>query len=129
MMQMRDWIIGLIGLSIGAVGLLSLMGYIPFELSRTALLWIAAVGGIILLYAAVVEITNSNIMGTVSLIVALVSLLISLLPVLNSVGLFGNWASFSWLGEVIYKVVLVVEGAFLANIHFCNGTLISIRTI
>lgn len=118
MMQMRDWVIGFIGVIIGAVGLLSLIKILPFELSRGALVWIAAIAGIILLYAAIVEITNSNIMGTVSIIAAGIVLIISLLPALNGIGWLGSWASFSWIGEAVYKIILVVEGAFLAIATF-----------
>jgi len=118
MMQMRDWVIGLIGIIIGALGLLSLIGILPFELSRNALVWIAAISGIILLYAAIVEITNSNVMGTVSIIAAGIILIVSLLPALNSIGWLGDWASFSWISEVIYKIILIVEGIFLAIATF-----------
>jgi len=118
MMQMRDWVIGAIGVIVGAIGLLSLLKILPFSLSRGALIWIAAIGGIILLYAAIIEITNSNVMGTVSIIAAGVILIISLLPALNSMGILGSWAAFSWVGETVYKLVLVVEGAFLAIATF-----------
>ena len=118
MMQMRDWVIGLIGVIIGALGVLSLIGILPFELSRGVLIWVAAIAGIILLYAAIVEITNSNIMGTVSIIAAGIVLIISLLPALNGIGWLGDWASFSWIGEAVYKVILVAEGAFLAIATF-----------
>ena len=113
MMQMRDWIMGAIGLVIGALGLLSLIKLLPFELSRSILIWIAALAGFILLYAAIIEITNSNIMGTVSLIVAGIALILSLLPALNSLGWLGSWAGFSWIGEILYKLILVIEGTFL----------------
>ena len=116
MMQARDWVIGLIGVVIGAIGVLSLMGI--FSLPRGVMLWIAAIGGFILLYASIVEITNSNIMGTVSIITAGIALAVSLLPVLNGLGALGSWASFSWLGDIIYKIVLVIEGLFLAMATF-----------
>lgn len=118
MMQMRDWIVGAIGIVVGAFGLLSLMNILPFELSRTALIWITAVGGLILLYAAIIEITNSNIMGTISIIAAGIILIISLLPALNGIGWLGDWASFSWIGEAVYKIILVIEGIFLAIATF-----------
>ena len=118
MMQMRDWIIGLIGLIIGAVGLLSLIGFLPFELQKNPLVWIAAVSALILMYAAIIEITNSNIMGTVSLIIAGICLFASLLPALNSIGMLGSWAAFGWVGGVIYKIILVIEGALLAMATF-----------
>ena len=118
MMQMRDWIIGVIGLIIGALGLLSLLKILPFGLSRGALIWIAAIAGIILLYASIVEITNSNIVGTISIIAASLALIFSLLPALNGLGILGSWASFSWLGETVYKLILVAEGVFLAMATF-----------
>ena len=113
MMQMRDWVIGLIGLIFGAIGLLSLLGFLPFELSRSTLLWIASIAGLILFYSSIVEITNSNVVGTVSIIVALVVVIISFLPLLNSLGVFGSWAEFKWIGDIVYKIILVIEGAFL----------------
>jgi hypothetical protein len=118
MMQMRDWVIGIIGVIFGAIGLLSLIGILPFELSKNALVWAAAIAGIILLYAAIVEITNSNIMGTVSIIAAGIVLVASLLPALNSIGWLGSWAEFGWMGEAVYKVILIVEGVFLAIATF-----------
>ena len=117
-MQMRDWVIGLIGVIIGALGLLSLIGILPLDLSKNALVWITAVAGLILLYASIIEITNSNVMGTVSIIAAGVVLIISLLPALNGIGWLGDWASFSWISEAVYKVILVIEGAFLAVATF-----------
>ena len=113
-MQARDWIVGaLSGGIVSAIGLLSLLGYLPFELSRNILLWIASIAGLILLYASIIEITNSNVMGTVSIIVAGAALIVSILPLFNSLGIFGAWAEFSWLSDIIYKMILVIEGAFL----------------
>lgn len=113
MMQMRDWIIGLIGLATGAVGLLSLLKILPFDLSRSILVWIAAISGFILLYASIVEITNSNVMGTISIIAAGITLIVSVLPLLNSFGWLGSWAEFKLLTESFYKIFLVIEGIFL----------------
>ena len=118
MMQMRDWIIGAIGIIVGALGLLSLLKILPFSLSRSSLIWIAAIGGIILLYAAIIEITNSNVMGTVSIIAAGLALIFALLPALNNMGILGSWAAFSWVGETVYKLVLIVEGIFMAMATF-----------
>ena len=112
-MQMRDWIVGVIGLAIDAIGVLSFLGYLPLELSRNVLIWISAIGGLLLLYASIIEITNSNIMGTVSIIVAGIILIVSVLPILNSFGWIGAWGSFSWLGDILYKIILAVEGIFL----------------
>ncbi|MBI4451843.1 hypothetical protein HY637_00295 [Candidatus Woesearchaeota archaeon] len=119
MMQMRDWIVGFVpGIIIGAIGLLSLIGILPFELPRNVLVWTSAIGGVLLFYASIIEITNSNVMGTVSIIIAGIVLVISLLPALNSIGLFGAWAEFSWIGDIIYKIAFIVEGVFLAIATF-----------
>jgi len=118
MMQMRDWVIGAIGALVGAFGLLSLLGIMFSGISKPVLVWIAAIAGLILLYAAIIEITNSNVLGTVSIIVAALALIVSLLPALNSIGFLGAWAAFGWLGATFYKIVLVAEGAFLAVATF-----------
>ena len=111
MMQMRDWISGLFGIIIGAMGLLSIMNILPFELTRAVLLWIVVIAGAWLLYSAIIEITNSNVIGTVSLIVAIVAILISVLPIVG-------WITFGFLGDIFYKIVLVAVGAFLAIATF-----------
>jgi len=113
MMQMRDWIIGLIGLAVGAVGLLSLLKIIPLDLSRSVLIWISAIAGLILLYAAIVEVTNSNVMGTISIIIAAIVTILSLLPALHSLNILGNWAAFSWVNETFYKIILTIEGVLM----------------
>lgn len=119
MMQARDWIVGLVsGSIVGAIGVLSLFGYLPFDVSRNLLIWIAAIGGLLLFYASIVEITNSNIMGTVSIIVAGIVLVVSILPILNSFGWLGSWAEFKWLSDIVYKLLLVVEGVFLVIATF-----------
>ena len=113
MMQARDWIVGFgAGAVVGGIGLLYLLTPFP-KISKTFLIGIAAVGGLLLLYASIVEITNSNVMGTISIIVAGIALVISVLPLLNSIGWLGSWASFEWLGDIVYEFVLIAEGAFL----------------
>ena len=118
MMQVRDWIAGGVGVVIGGIGLLSLLGLLPFELSRSVLIGIVAIAGIYVGYTAIVEITNSNVMGKIAGGFALVALVISVLPILNMFGVFGSWASFSWLGDVVYKFVLIGEGALLVIATF-----------
>ena len=118
MMQMRDWIIGAIGAAVAALGILSLLGIMFSDISKNVLVWVAVLAGIILLYAAIIEITNSNILGTISIIAAGIALIVSLLPALNSMGLLGEWAAFGWLGAIFYKIALVVEGVLLAIATF-----------
>ena len=113
-MQARDWIIGFVsGAIVGGIGLLSLIKFLPFEISKSVLIWIAAVGGLLLFYASIVEITNSNIMGTLSIIVSGIALVISILPALSSIGWLGSWAAFVWIGDTFYKLLLILEGIFL----------------
>ena len=114
MMQARDWVVGFgAGAIVGGIGLLSLMKFLPFEISKSVLVWIAAIGGLLLFYASIVEITNSNVMGTLSIIVAGIALAISVLPALSGIGWLGSWASFAWIGDTVYKILLVIEGVFL----------------
>ena len=113
MMQMRDWISGFIGLIIGGIGLLSLIGFSPYDFSRNVLIWLVALAGFYLVINAVIEITNSNIMGTVSLVIAFVALAVSVFPIFSGFGWLGAWAEFNLLGAAFYKIVMVVEGFFL----------------
>ena len=115
MMQMRDWISGLIGVAIFLLGLLPLIGKFEFlnNLPISLLTWIVAGAGLYLMLNSVIEITNSNIVGTWSFIIAAIVLLIGLLPLLHSFGIGPAWFEFKWLSRTIYNVIFVIEGFFL----------------
>ena len=115
MMQLRDWIAGGIGAIIFLLGLLPMLGILAFlnDLPATALIWIVAIAALYLVYTAIVEITNSNIMGTATIVVAGVTFAIGLLPILHSFGIGPSWFEFNWLSRTIYNVIFVIEGFFL----------------
>ena len=107
MMQMRDWISGLVGVVVGLLGLLPLIEYAAFlNLSPDVLRWIVVVAGIYLAWNSIIEVTNSNIVGWWSFGVAIISLIIGLLPSIP-------WFHFGVFGSTFYNVDLVIEGLFL----------------
>ena len=115
MMQMRDWISGIVGAVIFLLGLLPLIGKFEFlnNLPVSLLIWIVAGAGLYLLMNSLIEITNSNIVGWWSFIVAITVLVIGLLPLLHSFGIGPAWFEFKWLSRSVYNVIFVVEGFFL----------------
>ena len=115
MMQMRDWISGLVGLIIFLLGLLPMIGYLTFlnDLTPSLLIWIVAGAGFYLAINSIIEITNSNIVGWWSFGVAIAVLIIGLLPLLHSFGIGPAWFEFNWLNRKAYDVIFIVEGFFL----------------
>ena len=115
MMQMRDWISGLVGLIIFLLGLLPLMGKFEFlnSLPVSLLTWIVAGAGFYLAINSIIEITNSNIVGWWSFIVAVVVLIIGMFPLLHTFGVGPSWFEFKWLTPAAYHIIFVVEGLFL----------------
>ena len=115
MMQMRDWISGLFGLIIFLLGLMPILGKFTFlnELPAVLLTWIVAGAGFYLMVNSLIEITNSNIVGWWSFIVAIVVLIIGLLPLLHSFHIGPSWFEFAWLSRTVYNIIFIVEGFFL----------------
>lgn len=115
MMQMRDWISGLVGSVIFLLGLLPLMG--KFEslnnLPVSLLTWIVAGAGLYLAVNSIIEITNSNIVGWWSFAVAITVLVIGLFPLLHSFGIGAEWFAFNWLPRKGYSIIFIIEGVFL----------------
>ena len=115
MMQMRDWISGLVGLIILLIGLLPMIGYFNSlnKLMPPLLSWIVAIAGFYLIINSLVEITNSNALGWVSLSVGGIAFLTGFFPLLHSFGIGPAWFEFGWLNRTVYNIILVVEGVFL----------------
>ena len=115
MMQMRDWISGIIGAVIFLLGLLPLIGKFEFlnNLPVSLLVWVVAGAGLYLAMNSLIEITNSNIVGWWSFIVAITVLVIGLLPLLHSFGIGPAWFEFKWLSRTAYNIIFVIEGFFL----------------
>tara|TARA_Y100000310_G_scaffold75749_1_gene72103 strand:- start:364 stop:720 length:357 start_codon:yes stop_codon:yes gene_type:complete len=109
MMQMRDWISGLIGAIVAIIGLSSFWSRVEFIenlLPVPVLRWIVVVAAVYLIWNSIIEITNSNIIGWWSFGIALVALIIGLLPSLP-------FFSFELFSRTFYNIILIVEGAFL----------------
>ena len=115
MMQMRDWISGLIGAIIFLLGLLPMLGKFTFlnNLPVSLLTWIVAGAGLYLAMNSIIEITNSNIIGWWSFGVAITVLVIGLFPLLHSFGIGPSWFQFNWLNRTAYNIIFVMEGVFL----------------
>ena len=115
MMQTRDWISGLVGALIFLLGLMPILGKFTFlgGLPITLLIWILAGAGFYLAINSIIEITNSNIVGWWSFIIAISILLIGLFPLLHSFGVGPGWFEFSWLTRTAYNILFIIEGAFL----------------
>jgi hypothetical protein len=115
MMQMRDWIAGAVGLVIFCLGLFPLIGKLSFlnGLPQTAVVWIVALGALYLCYAAIVEITNSNVIGWWSFAIGAIVLIVGFLPILHSFGIGPDFFSFSWISRTVYNILFILEGVFL----------------
>ena len=108
MMRATDWLSGMVGLAIGATGLLPMLGYFDFlnDLSVNVLRWTVVIAGLYLLINSIREITNSNIIGWWSFAVAIIAVVVGLVPTLP-------WIHFEPFSRSIYNISLIVEGAFL----------------
>ena len=115
MMQMRDWISGLIGALIFLLGLMPVLGKFTFlnNLPVSLLTWIVAGAGFYLMINSIIEITNSNIVGWWSFVIAITVLIIGLLPLLHSFGIGPAWFEFKWLSRTSYNIIFIIEGFFL----------------
>ena len=113
MMQTRDWISGLVGIIVGALGLLPMLGYAAFLdiLSVNVLRWIVVVAGAYLIWNSIIEITNSNIIGWYSFGTAIIAVILGLLPTLP-------WFGFELFDRTVYNIILIVEGVFLVIATF-----------
>ena len=113
MMRASDWLSGLVGIIIAGMGLLPMLGYFSFlsDLSINLIRWIVVIAGLYLVVNSIREITNSNVVGWWSFIVAIVAVIIGLLPTLP-------WFNFQPLSRTVYDIALIAEGAFLVIATF-----------
>ena len=114
MMQMRDWISGLIGavlLLLGLSSFLNSLGFLNNIIPANMLRWIVVVAGVYLVWNSIIEITNSNVIGWWSFCIAGVCLVIGLLPNLP-------FFSFKPFSTTFYNIILIIEGAFLVIATF-----------
>ncbi len=119
-MQSRDWVSGLVGLVLFLLGLFPLLhslGKGPewggFSLPIVLMGWVVAIGGFYLIYNSFVEITNSNIVGWISLCVAAIICVLGVLHVLGSVGTLSGFLAVQWIPGIMFNIIFMVLGLFL----------------
>ena len=120
MMQTRDWVSGIVGLLIFLLGLFPFLhsfgrgpGWWGFSLPVALLGWVVAIGGFYLVVNSFIEITNSNIVGWASLIVAAVISLLGVFHVLGSIGKLSGFLAVQWIPGVMFDITFMVLGLFL----------------
>ena len=120
MMQTRDWVSGLVGLVLFILGLFPFLGtfgkgpgWWTFSLPVALMGWVAAIAGFYLIYNSFVEITNSNIVGWMSLCVAGVITVLGVFHVLGSVGKFSGFLAVQWIPDIMFNIIFMVLGLFL----------------
>ena len=126
MMEAKDIASMFVGAVITLVGLLPLLNRfgigpswfdISQYLSATIVSWVLAVAALYLVFNSIIEITNSNGVGWVSIIIAFIVLALGVLPILQGFsigpGLFGIS-----LPAVVYNIAFIAEGLFLVVAGF-----------
>ena len=116
MMEVKDWISGLVGLVIFALGLLPLLnsmgvgpGWFAFNLPVKLLSWVVVIGGFYLIINSFIEITNSNVVGWLSFFIAAVVTILGVLQVLGKI---------AWISGIVFNIVFIVVGFFLVVATF-----------
>jgi len=111
MMEAKDWISGLVGLLILALGLLPLLNargvgpeWFGLSLPVKLLSWVVVIGGFYLIINSFIEITNSNVVGWLSFLVAAVITVLGVLQVLGKIG---------WISGIVFNIIFIIVGVFL----------------
>ncbi len=120
MMQTRDWVSGLVGLILFLLGLFPFLAsfgkgpaWFNFSLPVTLMGWVVAIGGFYLIINSFVEITNSNIVGWMSLSIAAAVTLLGGLHVLGSMGVVSGFFAVKWINDLFFHIIFMVLGLFL----------------
>ena len=127
MMEPSDWIAGLVGAVVFCLGLFPLLGamgkgpaWFAFQLPVALLAWIVMIGGFYLIVNAIIEITNSNILGWFSGVVALIITVTGVLSVLGRAGKVSGFLAMSWIPPNLYNAIFLVLGFFLMIATFAR---------
>ena len=119
MMQARDWVSGLVGLIVFLLGLFPFLqvfggaSWWPLSLPVALMGWIIAIGGFYLVINSFIEITNSNIVGWISLCTAAVIALLGVLNVLGQLSIVSGFFAVSWIPAILFNIMFMVLGVFL----------------
>ena len=121
MMEVKDWISGLVGLIIFCLGLFPILHsfgtgpewFAMSSVSSGIFTWIAAVGGFYLIINSIIEITNSNIVGGVSFFTALAITGIGILKLFGDAGKLTGFLAMGWISPLIFQIIFLALGLFL----------------
>jgi len=110
-MEPKDWISGLVGGVIFCLGLFPLLNargigaaWFAFNLPVKILSWVVVIGGFYLIINSFIEITNSNIVGWMSFLVAAVVSVLGILQVLGRI---------TWISGIVFNIIFIIVGFFL----------------
>ena len=121
MMQLRDWISGLVGLVVLSFGLLPILNgfgvgpeWFKLEILQVQIMgYIVVIADFYLIMNSVIEITNSNIIGWWSFLTASIITAIGLLNVLGQFEIVSGFLAMEWITQAVFQVMFVVLGFFL----------------
>jgi hypothetical protein len=120
MLQAKDFVSFCLGAILTLFGLLPLLRMIKIGPSWFALqflpvdifAFILAIAGAYLLFNSIIEVTNSNPIGKVSIIVACVVFILGFFQVLNRIHVGPAWFALAFINP-LYHVLFIIEGVFL----------------
>ena len=111
MMTLKDWISGLVGAIVFCLGLFPLLNsfgagpaWFGLSLPVKLLSWVVVIAGFYLVIDSFIEITNSNVVGWLSFLIAAIVTTLGILQVLGKI---------AWLGGNVFNVIFIIVGFFL----------------
>lgn len=111
MIELKDWISGLVGLIILCLGLFPLLNkynigpdWFAFNLPVKLLSWVVVIGGFYLIINSFIEITNSNVVGWISFFIAAIITVLGVLQVLGKI---------TWISGMVFNIIFIIIGLFL----------------
>ncbi len=121
MMQAKDWLSAIVGLIIGAFGLLPFLNSIGKGPEWFALSWlpvgifayIVAAAGFYLVINSFIEITMSNVIGWFSFGIAGLITATGILKILGQRGIVSGFLAIGWLSPMFYYFIFMILGLFL----------------
>lgn len=121
MLEAKDFLSGLIGVILGALGLLPFLNSIGKGPEWFALSWlpveilsyIIAAGGFYLIINSILEITNSNIIGWISFFIAVLITATGVLKVLGQREIITGFFAIGWISPMFYYFIFMILGLFL----------------